>query len=96
MASQTRYQVECFSEPGESQSDALAFFGATGDLAYKKVFPALQSMAKRGHLKLPVVGVAKANWNVEQVRARARESLETHGGASTRRHSRSSRPFFAM
>jgi glucose-6-phosphate 1-dehydrogenase len=63
-----------------SQSDALVFFGATGDLAHKKVFPALQAMAKRGHLNVPVVGVAKANWNLEQLRARARESLETHGG----------------
>jgi glucose-6-phosphate 1-dehydrogenase len=63
-----------------SQSDTLVFFGATGDLAHKKVFPALQAMAKRGHLNVPVVGVAKANWNLEQLRARARESLEAHGG----------------
>jgi glucose-6-phosphate 1-dehydrogenase len=63
-----------------SQSDALVFFGATGDLAHKKVFPALQALAKRGHLNVPVIGVAKANWNLEQLRARARESVETHGG----------------
>ena len=63
-----------------SQSDALVFFGATGDLAHKKVFPALQAMVKRGHLNVPVIGVAKADWNLEQLRARARESLETHGG----------------
>jgi glucose-6-phosphate 1-dehydrogenase len=63
-----------------SQSDALVFFGATGDLAHKKVFPALQAMARRGHLNVPVIGVAKAGWNLEQLRARARESLETHGG----------------
>jgi glucose-6-phosphate 1-dehydrogenase len=56
------------------------FFGATGDLAHKKVFPALQALVKRGHLNVPVIGVAKASWNLEQLRARARESLETHGG----------------
>src|SRR5258708_33023870 len=61
-------------------SDALVFFGATGDLAYKKIFPALQAMAKRGHLNVPVVGVAKAGWNLDQLRARAKDSLEKHGG----------------
>ena len=55
------------------------FFGATGDLAYKKIFPALQAMAKRGHLNVPVIGVAKAGWNLDQFKARARESLEKHG-----------------
>ena len=63
-----------------SQSDALVFFGATGDLAYKKIFPALQAMVKRGHLDVPVIGVAKAGWNLEQLRARAQDSLEKHGG----------------
>jgi glucose-6-phosphate 1-dehydrogenase len=63
-----------------SKSDALVFFGATGDLAYKKIFPALQAMVKRGHLDVPVVGVAKAGWNLEQLRARAHDSLERHGG----------------
>src|SRR6266446_4172196 len=62
------------------QSDALVFFGATGDLAYKKVFPALQAMAKRGHLDVPVIGVAKAGWKLEQLEARAKDSLEKHGG----------------
>ena len=61
-------------------SDALVFFGATGDLAHKKVFPALQAMIKAGTLKVPVIGVAKAGWNLEQLRARARDSLEQHGG----------------
>src|SRR2546427_4311638 len=61
-------------------SDAFVFFGATGDLAYKKIFPALQAMAKRGHLDVPVIGVAKAGWNLEQLRARAEDSLEKHGG----------------
>jgi glucose-6-phosphate 1-dehydrogenase len=63
-----------------SQSDALVFFGATGDLAYKKIFPSLQAMVKRGHLNVPVVGVAKAGWNLDQLRARAKDSLEKHGG----------------
>ncbi|HEX3869934.1 MAG TPA: glucose-6-phosphate dehydrogenase [Pirellulales bacterium] len=63
-----------------TQSDALVFFGATGDLAYKKIFPALQSMARQGHLSVPVIGVAKAGWNLEQFRARARDSIESHGG----------------
>src|SRR5215831_11175216 len=62
------------------QSDALVFFGATGDLAYKKIFPSLQAMVKRGHLNVPVVGVAKAGWNLDQFRARAHDSLEKHGG----------------
>jgi len=63
-----------------SQSDALVFFGATGDLAYKKIFPALQAMVKRGRLDVPVIGVAKAGWNLEQLRDRARDSVEKHGG----------------
>ena len=61
-------------------SDALVFFGASGDLAYKKIFPSLQAMVKRGHLDVPVIGVAKAGWNVDQLRARARDSIEKHGG----------------
>lgn len=61
-------------------SDALVFFGATGDLAYKKIFPALQSMIKRGTLNIPVIGVAKAGWNLDQFKARAQDSLEKHGG----------------
>jgi glucose-6-phosphate 1-dehydrogenase len=64
----------------DSHSDALVFFGATGDLAYKKIFPALQAMLKRGHLDAPVIGVAKDDWNLEKLRARARDSVEKHGG----------------
>jgi len=64
----------------EPHSDTLVFFGATGDLAYKKIFPALQAMVKRGTLKVPVIGVAKAGWNLDQFKARAKESLEKHGG----------------
>ncbi len=62
------------------QSDALVFFGATGDLAYKKIFPALQAMIRRGTLDMPVIGVAKAGWNLDRLKARARDSLEQHGG----------------
>jgi glucose-6-phosphate 1-dehydrogenase len=64
----------------EPHSDALVFFGATGDLAHKKIFPALQAMLKRGHLSVPVIGVAKAGWNLDQLKARAKDSLEKHGG----------------
>ena len=65
--------------PKSSRSDALVFFGATGDLAYKKIFPALQSMVEHGALDCPVIGVAKAGWTLEQLKARARESVEKHG-----------------
>lgn len=61
-------------------SDALVFFGATGDLAYKQIFPALQSMILRGTLNIPVIGVAKSGWTLEQLRERARASLTEHGG----------------
>src|SRR5262245_25044888 len=64
----------------EQHSDALVFFGATGDLAYKKIFPALQAMARRGHLTVPVVGVARSGWTLDQLRARARDSVTKHGG----------------
>ena len=64
----------------QSHSDALVFFGATGDLAYKKIFPALQSMIKHGTLAVPIIGVAKAGWNLDQFKARAKDSLEKHGG----------------
>jgi glucose-6-phosphate 1-dehydrogenase len=61
-------------------SDALVFFGATGDLAFKKIFPALQAMVKRGHLNVPVIGVAKNDWNLDKLRERAHDSLTQHGG----------------
>lgn len=64
----------------ELQSDALVFFGATGDLAYKKIFPALHAMAKRGNLNVPIIGVAKQGWNLDNLRARAKDSIEKHGG----------------
>ena len=65
---------------GDTHADALVFFGATGDLAYKKIFPSLQAMAKRGTLDVPVIGVAKAGWTLDQLRARAQDSVEKHGG----------------
>ena len=61
-----------------SHSDALVFFGATGDLAYKKIFPALQALVRDGELDMPVIGVAKAGWTLEQLQARVRDSL-VHG-----------------
>src|SRR5215831_4893541 len=61
-------------------SDAFVFFGATGDLAYKDIFPSLQAMIRRGHLDMPVIGVAKSGWNLDQLKARAQESVEKHGG----------------
>ena len=66
-----------------SHSDALVFFGATGDLAYKKIFPALHAMVKRGHLDVPVIGVARSGWTVDRLRLRARDSVEKHGGVDS-------------
>ncbi len=63
-----------------SASDALVLFGATGNLAYKQIFPALQAMVRHGTLNVPVVGVANTPGTVEVLRARARDSLEHHGG----------------
>lgn len=64
----------------QKDADALVFFGATGDLAYKKIFPALQALAKRGNLSVPVIGVAKAGWTLDQLKSRARDSVENYGG----------------
>ena len=63
------------SEPG----DGLVFFGATGDLAFKKIFPALHAMAKRGTLTWPVVGVARSGWTRDQFIAHAKDSFQQHG-----------------
>lgn len=62
------------------ESDALVVFGATGDLAFKKIFPSLQEMLNRDSLNVPVIGVAFEDWDAERLRARARESLQEHGG----------------
>lgn len=61
-------------------SDALVLFGATGDLAFKKIFPALQAMIRRGNLNMPVVGVGRSRWSVDQFQARVKDSLEQNGG----------------
>ncbi len=61
-------------------SDAFVFFGATGDLAYKQIFPSLQDLIRDEGFNVPIIGVAKAGWNLDQLKARAKESLEEHGG----------------
>jgi glucose-6-phosphate 1-dehydrogenase len=61
-----------------SLSDAFVFFGATGDLAYKQIFPALQAMIQHGHLDMPIIGVAKSGWTLDQLKNRARDSIEKH------------------
>src|SRR5688572_22488796 len=61
-------------------SDALVLFGATGDLAFQQIFPALHAMARRGDLDIPVLGVARHQWSDEDLRVRARESVAAHGG----------------
>ncbi|MBA3252791.1 MAG: glucose-6-phosphate dehydrogenase, partial [Burkholderiaceae bacterium] len=61
-------------------SDAFVFFGATGDLAYKKIFPALQAMIRHGELEMPIIGIARAGWSLDKLRKRARESVQEHGG----------------
>lgn len=63
-------------------SRALVFYGATGDLAFKKIFPALQRMVKTDQLDVPVIGVAREGWSLERLQARARESVERHGGGA--------------
>jgi glucose-6-phosphate 1-dehydrogenase len=64
---------------GEATADALVFFGATGDLAYKQIFPALQSMIRHGHLDMPIIGVAKSGWDLDDLKKRAHDSLSEHG-----------------
>ena len=64
----------------EARADALVLFGATGDLAYQQIFPALQAMAKRDQLRVPVIAIARQSWSFDQVCARIRESLANHGG----------------
>ena len=61
-------------------SDAFVFFGATGDLAYKKIFPALQALIRGGQLDMPIIGMARAGWSLDRLRERARDSLEHNGG----------------
>jgi glucose-6-phosphate 1-dehydrogenase len=68
----------------EEKADAFVFFGATGDLAYKQIFPALLALVRDGELDMPVIGVAKSGWNLDQLKARARESVEKHGPVDER------------
>jgi glucose-6-phosphate 1-dehydrogenase len=74
--------VKDAEKTGAEQSDAFVFFGASGDLAYKKVFPALQSMVLHASLNVPVIGVAKSGWALDDLKARARDSVEKHGGVN--------------
>src|ERR1700694_1655100 len=72
-------------EKGEFQmksleSDGFVFFGATGDLAYEQIFPALHAMTRRGHFEIPIIGVGRSAKDLEGLRARAHESIEKHGG----------------
>ena len=73
------------SKHGAAQSDALVLFGVTGDLAHKMIFPALYEMAKRGALRVPVIGVASSQWSLQQLHARVRDSLRQFGGIADRR-----------
>ncbi len=75
----TSYDTSAMTAP---RSDALVFYGASGDLAYKKIFPALHAMAKRGQLDFPVIGVARSPWGDDELRERARRSIEEHGGGA--------------
>ena len=63
----------------KTQSDAFVFFGATGDLAYKKIFPALYAMVRRGGLHIPIIGIARGGWNLEKLKERARDSVKNSG-----------------
>ena len=61
---------------GPAPSDALVFFGATGDLAHKQIFPALYAMVKQGELTVPVIGVAHSGWELPQLRNRAKDAIQ--------------------
>ena len=65
--------------PQPAPSDAFVFFGATGDLAFKRIFPALQALSRRGALEMPVIGVARSSWTAAELRDRARDSVSRHG-----------------
>ena len=62
-----------------TESDAFVFFGATGDLAYKKIFPALYAMVRKGNLHIPIIGMARAGWTLDKLRERARDSVQHNG-----------------
>jgi len=73
------------NKDGMARSDALVLFGVTGDLAHKKIFPALYAMVKRGTLRVPVIGVASSKWSVAQLRERATHSVRQSGRIDDRR-----------
>ncbi len=66
----------------ENPSDALVFFGATGDLAHKKIFPALYQMTKKGRLKVPVICVAHSGWDLDRIKAHATDGIQNFGGGA--------------
>jgi glucose-6-phosphate 1-dehydrogenase len=66
------------------ESDAFVFFGATGDLASKQIYPALQAMTRHGHFDMPIIGVARSAESLDELRAHACENLEKHGGVDPR------------
>src|SRR5262252_7689105 len=72
----------------EQRSDAIVFFGATGDLAYKQIFPSLLGLVRDEGLNVPIIGVAKAGWNLDQLKARAADSLKQHGEADAKTQQR--------
>ena len=63
----------------KTESDAFVFFGATGDLAYKKIFPALYAMVRKGTLHIPIIGMARAGWTLDKLKERARDSVQHNG-----------------
>lgn len=80
MIEKTAYDILGTKPKAAPLSDALVFFGAAGDLAYKQIFPALQNMVRRENLNVPIIGVARSHWTIDQFHARAHDSLAQHGG----------------
>jgi len=78
----------------QHESDAFVFFGATGDLAYKKIFPALQALIRAGELDLPVIGMTREGWTLDRLRERARDSVEHNGGIDTDAFARLSKQLY--
>jgi glucose-6-phosphate 1-dehydrogenase len=82
--SETTHPIDGGGASTSPSSDALVLFGATGDLASRKIYPALQALVQRGKLDVPVVGVGRSGWEVDQLRARVRASLDAHGAIDER------------
>lgn len=66
--------------PNQTHSDAFVFFGASGDLAYKQIFPALLGLVRDEGLNIPIFGVARTQWTLDEFKKRAEDSIKTHGG----------------